>query len=599
MLWDEIHERKIADEAAANEAKAGDPEEKEFHRLRKEKFANRIRQVWFSGMHADVGGGYPDESLSYVSLLWMMREAGAAGLRLLPDLVKRVQDLSTPFGPIHDSREGLAGYYRYQPRKIAAYMDPRGLRDEPTYSEARARKADAVFNATLSLRDPRIGEYLDRPQGLLMRCLVHESVIARIDSGTDGYAPISLPEKFAVVPPPAPPPLKGAVQRPDLVSGPVIANLEATSASRNERQETAWDFVFKRRIAYFSIVFLSFLIAATPIWVDADQSSLDGRSIWGVLVGWVGAVLPDLAAPWLQVLAASPFWIVIPGLLIWLVKRRSARSEAELRDRTRLIWSAALAGKAADVPAGSALRRFRNKKAYQITLQTVKWRILPVVFGWLTILAVILLLLVIAAQARLVRDERAEAICRTANPQTLADPGLVADPSRTVVAFDAALICNSTGLRVREGHRYRLTFLPHGRWADGGQPGTPAGIRTAEFPLLQQPYLWPATLLRRVMRAEWLQPLYEIRQVRGQGRAPLIYIDKLEFPQAERGRYVAEIEARSDGELLLFANEATLPWLPVSHFYSAGPDVANEGAARVIIEDMEPPEDTAPPDPVG
>lgn len=79
----------------------------------------------------------------------------------------------------------------------------------------------------------------------------------------------------------------------------------------------------------------------------------------------------------------------------------------------------------------------------------------------------------------------------------------------------------------------------------------------------------------------------------------MIYIDKLEFPQAERGRYVAEIEARSDGELLLFANEATLPWLPVSHFYSAGPDVANEGAARVIIEDMEPPEDTAPPDPVG
>jgi hypothetical protein len=37
----------------------------------------RLTQVWFAGVHSNVGGGYPDDSLSQVSLYWMMREAKA------------------------------------------------------------------------------------------------------------------------------------------------------------------------------------------------------------------------------------------------------------------------------------------------------------------------------------------------------------------------------------------------------------------------------------------------------------------------------------------------------------------------------------------
>ena len=32
----------------------------------------RITQVWFCGMHSNVGGGYPDDALAYVSLDWIM-----------------------------------------------------------------------------------------------------------------------------------------------------------------------------------------------------------------------------------------------------------------------------------------------------------------------------------------------------------------------------------------------------------------------------------------------------------------------------------------------------------------------------------------------
>ena len=40
----------------------------------------RVKQVWFEGAHSDVGGGYRSTGLSDTALLWMAREAHAAGL---------------------------------------------------------------------------------------------------------------------------------------------------------------------------------------------------------------------------------------------------------------------------------------------------------------------------------------------------------------------------------------------------------------------------------------------------------------------------------------------------------------------------------------
>jgi uncharacterized protein (DUF2235 family) len=41
-----------------------------------------VKQVWFAGVHCDVGGGYPepDSGLSKIALKWMLEEAKAAGL---------------------------------------------------------------------------------------------------------------------------------------------------------------------------------------------------------------------------------------------------------------------------------------------------------------------------------------------------------------------------------------------------------------------------------------------------------------------------------------------------------------------------------------
>jgi hypothetical protein len=51
-----------------------------------------IQQVWFAGVHSDVGGSYPQQEsgLSNIPLQWMLVQANNAGIRLAPERVKLV-----------------------------------------------------------------------------------------------------------------------------------------------------------------------------------------------------------------------------------------------------------------------------------------------------------------------------------------------------------------------------------------------------------------------------------------------------------------------------------------------------------------------------
>jgi uncharacterized protein (DUF2235 family) len=73
-----------------------------------------IQQVWFAGAHSDVGGGYKTRSLADIPLVWMAKQAEAAGLALdwtcLPDPTKL-----DPTAPAHDSSAGIFALDRYHP----------------------------------------------------------------------------------------------------------------------------------------------------------------------------------------------------------------------------------------------------------------------------------------------------------------------------------------------------------------------------------------------------------------------------------------------------------------------------------------------------
>ena len=84
----------------------------------------RVEQVWFSGVHSDVGGGYSDASLADVPLLWMADRARSCGLGFEGDAFRGRVTLAQgpagadiavgpdPLGPMHDSRTGT---YRLLP----------------------------------------------------------------------------------------------------------------------------------------------------------------------------------------------------------------------------------------------------------------------------------------------------------------------------------------------------------------------------------------------------------------------------------------------------------------------------------------------------
>jgi len=118
----------------------------------------RIEQVWFSGAHSNVGGGYPKQGMSLVALDWMLRNAADSGLRLQTLDLETFRGHATVDDKLYDPRAGLGVFYRWAPRNITAYC--------------RRRKVD-----------PK----------------VHLSVAERIAHGTDDYAPGNLPVDVTVV----------------------------------------------------------------------------------------------------------------------------------------------------------------------------------------------------------------------------------------------------------------------------------------------------------------------------------------------------------------------------------------------------------------
>jgi hypothetical protein len=81
--------------------------------------APNLEQVWFSGVHSDIGGGYPRQGLSLIPLYWMMQRARARGLRFNPGDRQYYDEHQIVADKLHNSRAGLALYYRWRPRRLS------------------------------------------------------------------------------------------------------------------------------------------------------------------------------------------------------------------------------------------------------------------------------------------------------------------------------------------------------------------------------------------------------------------------------------------------------------------------------------------------
>jgi uncharacterized protein (DUF2235 family) len=103
--------------------------------------SGRVRQVWFPGVHSDVGGGYVECGLSDLALDWMIKQAELSGLAFDPAFKKQIRpDFQ---GLLHDSLRGAFKAMRSRPRnrplllETAAYHDSAPLRDrEPPVTQS-------------------------------------------------------------------------------------------------------------------------------------------------------------------------------------------------------------------------------------------------------------------------------------------------------------------------------------------------------------------------------------------------------------------------------------------------------------------------------
>ena len=113
-----------------------------------------LEQVWFAGVHTNIGGGYQDSGLSDLAFLWMMEKAASRGLAFDRDYVQRTFK-PDPLGEIRDSRTGFYKLFRAAPRPIGIDQ----ATNQSVHPSARER-VQGLLNPAYD--PPNLREYLDR-----------------------------------------------------------------------------------------------------------------------------------------------------------------------------------------------------------------------------------------------------------------------------------------------------------------------------------------------------------------------------------------------------------------------------------------------------
>jgi uncharacterized protein (DUF2235 family) len=148
-----------------------------------------VLQVWFAGVHADIGGGYPEKEsgLSKFPLLWMIDEAMKHGLAVNRQTVNQlacgIQRKGSPF----------------------SYVAPDILRD-PHQSMTKAWRSLEWIPKSNKYKEwsPRrswFGYYIPdaEPRPIPANAYIHESVINRMEA-VQAYKPANLPSSYQVIP---------------------------------------------------------------------------------------------------------------------------------------------------------------------------------------------------------------------------------------------------------------------------------------------------------------------------------------------------------------------------------------------------------------
>jgi uncharacterized protein (DUF2235 family) len=589
--------------------------------------AGRLSQVWFVGMHSNVGGGYPEDQLSLEPLDWMMSQARAAGLCFLPHKVDEVVREKSFRARLYDSRDGLGLLYRYSPRVIKTFGNT----------------------------------------GNLICPVLHDSVLLRMAFGDDTYSPLPVPPHFHVlgadgslVSPHGP---ASASQQPNgqpqtLAPGLIPSRMtmlqDAIAAVGTQDQRVmkmAWDTVWWRRLAYFctmgcvaalaafllifgSVISLAdMVIMGLPFsfWIDAfikapllglllvvalcvglyfnqllkkriwDRGRLawhrnlvdryrnwlrdharrlqwGGIALLGVLGFWIAAGVYRATNDPGQtgVTPLQFFWIIISVWIAYFAKRTLWRGHSIL--------------KCLDVQAPLPLTASLRIARYLRTNTTLVWlyqrwsdRIIPALLG----VATLALLFIMLNQAVLAVISISGLYCEDSKS---------ARPLGSTVSVPTSAICGATGFKLKADVTYRITL----RDPDGGIFDRTVHTDLGGFDGTSMPHIIGRPM-RRWVSERWFTPIarvgsFGIEEYALHPRVPYAPVDpayhvpdepetcaggvrcgrftppaqcdvnnwrRLSPTPVERRTLVTTIRPRKAGELFLYVNDDAVPLLPM------------------------------------
>jgi uncharacterized protein (DUF2235 family) len=497
----------------------------------------RISQVWFAGMHSNVGGGYPDDTLAFTSLRWMATEAQKYGVRFAPSLRTNGNlipdawiERAVACAPMNDSRRGAGAYYRYHPRPVERLCN------------------DTDFNVTV--RRPKI----------------HESVLVRLRDTTDAYACLTLPRHYAVVTSGGEI-LSGDADAEPPAGAPNPYEHSSQAAAREVHREDAFNFVWARRILYFVTVGVTLFVLLLPLFPDLVDVGTGRHTYLGPLVGTLSAFVPGFADGWLAYYEERPAQLfvgaaIILGLLLW-----SSALERQMVDRMRKIWRAGgFKAKPIPVPAARSDWRFRlrTSRAYRGTFRLFSHHVWPNVFGVVLLYVIAFALPLRAGFEGVSRwSGLPESDCQLPAERLVGanapQPARAAGDGDDTFAFWPHRMCSATGLEAVEGDKYRVEIalppacpalqIPHvGDWHDSRIPvGSVAGFSTMDRLSSRDGAIFVAAFpIRRVTHAPWFATIVAIGMT----------VPERHIADGATSTFVAG----RDGPLSMFVNDAIGPW---------------------------------------
>lgn len=247
-------------------------------------------QVWFPGVHSNVGGGYVKQGMSLVALDWMMGQAEAYGLRFIDDIRAQYRALRNEYDMLYDSRAGLAVYYRYLPRNID-WLCGTDLGKEGSTTGDRRSLYHRIFGHVRPCISP---------------IRLHASVFHRIAQGTGDYSPGNLPREFEIEGLPN----RSAARVSGAIRDAYWRRLEETGSALIDMRRLA---ISTRRGAYYLFVVGSIftLLYSLPSGVrqhlPSTRTVTSMGEVWPFINAWIDGLPAAFAAiPSAEVEASLP-----------------------------------------------------------------------------------------------------------------------------------------------------------------------------------------------------------------------------------------------------------------------------------------------------